>query len=119
MIIKNLTPHKIKIFKKDWTEIEFESNWILRLKEEREEVWEINWITIWTTKYKDWYLEIDWLKSKVKKMKENVIYIVSILWCQWFKERSDFYIVSNTVRDENWRIIWCKSLSQNPYYQEN
>lgn len=117
MILKNLTPHTITIMKEDGTEVQFKSDWILRLEEERTNVWTINWINVLNIEYKKWYIEDkDWKRSLLKKKKDNVIYIVSAVACQWYKHRDDLYIVSDTYRDANWIIVWCKAISKNPYF---
>ena len=50
---------------------------------------------------------------------EGVIYVVSLLTCQAAPDRDDFYIVNETVRDKDGRIVGCRSLSCNPYYNKN
>ena len=48
--------------------------------------------------------------------KEDTIYIVSSMVCQACPDRPDFYIPNETVRDDEGRIIGCRSLSRNPFY---
>ena len=45
---------------------------------------------------------------------EGIIYIVSSIVCFVYKDRSDFYIPNQIVRN-NGMIIGCRSLKQNPY----
>ncbi len=47
--------------------------------------------------------------------REGIYYIVSNLVAQANPDRRDLLIVDDTVRDEQGRIIGCKSLSLNPY----
>ena len=47
--------------------------------------------------------------------KEGTNYIVSSLVCQACPDRQDLLIPNESVRDEQGRIVGCKSLSRNPF----
>lgn len=53
--------------------------------------------------------------TELPKEEEGTMYIVSSLVCQAFPDRPDLYIPNESVRDEQGRIVGCKSLSQNPF----
>lgn len=110
--IKNLTPHDINLLCEDET-LTLRSEGVLRLATSRIKVGEIEYngkkINITKTKFS----KID----DLPKREEGVIYIVSSLICQNYPERDDFYIVDDTVRDSDGRIIGARSISQNPFYR--
>ena len=47
----------------------------------------------------------------------GTIYIVSMITCQANPDRSDLYVVGDTVRDTSGRIIGTRALARNPYYK--
>lgn len=55
----------------------------------------------------------NWVPPK----EEGTIYIVSLLACQAFPDRDDFFVVAETIRDDKGVIIGAKGLSRNPYYK--
>lgn len=111
--IINMTPHKIVIIK-DYEKIKLESAGTIRLKSNTTYIGEL--ITdkgkIPVT-HSILETEVD-----VPERKQGTIYIVSNLVCQAYPKRDDFYIVNETIRDNQGRIVGCKSISQNPYYKK-
>ena len=45
----------------------------------------------------------------------HTIYIVSLLVAQASPGRKDLFIVNETIRDENGRIVGARSIAQNPF----
>ncbi|RLF66767.1 MAG: hypothetical protein DRN30_01515 [Thermoplasmata archaeon] len=113
--IKNLTPHEVTLVGEDGKVIAtFPSEGLLRLSQKTERVGTISVgdgveIPITETTFGG----IEALPPR----EEGTIYIVSALTCQAAPDRDDFYIPNQTVRDENGRIIGCRSLSRNPWFR--
>jgi len=110
--IKNLTPHDVNVVGDNGKVlITFPSEGLIRLSQtslQAGEV-EVNGTKIPLTKTS--FGEAEGLPEE----KEDTIYIVSSLVCQAYPDRRDFYIPDQLVRDEQGRVIGCRSLSQNPF----
>lgn len=108
MIIKNLTPHEIKILVGEKEIVLAASSSPARVEMTREKVGEV---------------ELNGVKIPVNQAKlgkvvnlpeptDNVIYIVSRQVAEACPQRQDLLIVDETVRDEKSRIIGAKSLAR-------
>lgn len=103
--IINLTPHELVIFNSEDKEVmRIPSSGIIRVKEEKIKIGEINSIPI----YKINYTESEGLPEP----QVNTYYFVSIIVAQANPNRSDLLLSSDLVRDESGRILGCKSFAQ-------
>jgi len=96
--IINLTPHTVNVGNDS-----FESAGLIRLEEKHEKYFRKGDISFTRIYYK--------LETNLPPIKENTVYIVSLLVAQSFPERKDFCFPSNIVRDEKGNIIGCETLS--------
>lgn len=103
--IINLTPHELVIFNSEGEQIKrIPSSGVVRVKEENTEIGELFGIPI----YKKEYTESEGLPDPVP----NTYYFVSIIVAQANKNRNDLLLSSDLVRDENGRILGCKSFAK-------
>lgn len=101
----NLTPHAISFLDKDNNLITcVPSAGVARAAQKRVPVSTVNGIVVNRTEYG----EAEGLPDPAK----DTIYIVSVLTAQAAPDRDDLYIVDDTVRDEQGRIIGCRALAQ-------
>ena len=112
--VVNRTPHPINIVNEDGEEITTYSpqDAPIRVPQESKEDGCIKTpeaiIPLSRTKY-------NLTRGDLPQRQEDTIYIVSSLVCQCFPDRDDFYIVNDTVRNNEGHIIGCRSLSRNPF----
>lgn len=110
----NLTPHPVTLINLD-TELTIPSSGIARVEQKTEPV---GTITIG-------HHVVRLTKTVFGKETNGLpdpdgnLYIVSMLVCQANPTRDDLYIVNETVRDEEGRIVGAKSLAQNPFLKLN
>ena len=109
--IINMTPHDINFFDKNGENIiqTIKSSGSVRVDSyrETEEIDRINSIPVNKVKFITGNIE------NLPEIKTNTIYIVSAIVANATKDvRSDFYIVDNTVRDENHRVIGARALAK-------
>ena len=105
MKIVNLTPHKITFFLENGV-LELEaSSQPFRLQEKIEKIGEINSIPITKTTYII-------VSENLPEKKENIIYIVPKIILENYPERDDFYMVNQTIKNENGHIVGCQSLTR-------
>lgn len=110
--IKNFTPHDIHVVGEDGKVIAtFPSEGLIRLSQTTEQIGSVVVEGVEIPLTSTNFGEAQGLPEK----REDTIYIVSSLVCQAYPDRRDFYIPDQLVRDEQGRIIGCKSLSQNPF----
>jgi len=111
--IINLTPHELIVFKDNVFESEeydyemvmtIPSSGVVRVKEENVEIGKINGVPV----YKKKYTESEGLPDPTP----DTYYFVSILVAQANPDRKDLLLSSDLVRDENGRILGCKSFAQ-------
>lgn len=104
MTIMNCTPHAINIMDSEGKEIlTLEPSGICpRCSVERKKVGDINGIPINKSVFGDVY--------DLPSPQPDTIYIVSRMVAEAAR-REDLYIVDDAVRDENGRIIGCRSLA--------
>ena len=116
--IVNLTPHDIKVIKKDGSILEFKSEGSIRVIEEVEVLGEIAGIKVIKKRYsKVSDNEIEKLKEILKD--ENTIVIVSLLAGRYLRtderlteeEKKKIYFLSNTVRDEQGKVIGADAIT--------
>lgn len=104
-MIINLTPHSISFFKGDGSTVEVPtSGTIARLTTQTIQTADIDGIPVTETVYG----EIEGLPAPVK----GNVYIVSSLVAQRVPDRDDVFIPAESVRDDQGRIIGCKSLGR-------
>lgn len=102
MEIVNLTPHEI-IFMGNKTITIPTSGIVARVAVKREQVGTLNGLPI--------YRSVLGQVENLPDPKADTVYIVSAIVAQAVKgKRDDIYIVDDTVRDENGRIIGCRAL---------
>lgn len=105
MNIVNLTPHAINLIGENGKQRTITpSGNLARVAAKTVIVGNIDGIPVTTTEFG----EVEGLPEP----SENTIYVVSSLVAQRTPERTDVYIPSESVRDENGRIIGCKSLGR-------
>jgi len=113
--IVNLTPHEVNLVLGDGKVVTFPSLGVIRLPKRTEVVGKI------ATSIDGREVEIPLSKTSFGKAEglpereEGTIFIVSSLICQACPDRDDFFIVDQTTRDKDGRIVGCRSLSQNPF----
>lgn len=102
----NLTPHSITFYREGGipkTVTVEPCGTIARVSVESKHVSTVDGIPI----MKNVYGEV----TGLPEMKSGYYYIVSSIVAQRVPERSDVFITNDAVRDENGRIIGCKSLA--------
>lgn len=104
MRIINLTPHAINFITADGNVTVEPSGLVARLSTETVITGEINGIPITETKFG----KIEGLPKSC----EDTVFIVSSLVAGRCKNRYDIFIPNESVRDENGRIIGCRSLGR-------
>lgn len=104
MNIINLTPHSIVIFLESGTRTIPASGTVARAKTIREQIDCIDGIPVFRTSFG----EVEGLPEPA----EGTMYIVSSLAAQGAKHRNDLYVTDDPVRDEENRIIGCRSLGK-------
>lgn len=104
--IVNLTPHAITFVNTDGnTSLIIEpSGSLARVSCTTETVGDIDGIPVTETVYG----EVEGLPTPT----EDVIYVVSSLVAQRCKDRNDVFIPNESVRDDNGRIVGCRSLGR-------
>ena len=103
--IINLTPHTITFMDLlNNVLFEVQSSGVARATQKRVPIGTGNGITVKQTEY----VEVEGLPAP----DGETIYIVSVLTAQAARGRNDLYIVDDTVRDEQGRIIGCRALAQ-------
>lgn len=101
--IINLTPHPLIIYKDGKKIEEIPSSGIIRVKEEKNNIGEINNIPV----YKITYTESEGLPSP----KKDTFYFVSVIVAQANLDRNDLLLSSDLIRDDNGRILGCGSFA--------
>jgi len=102
--IINKTPHQITmVFDSGETFIFPKSENPIRLEEKQEEIGKIHSIPIMKKTFK---------KSSLPEKENETFFIVSLIVAQSFPERQDFLIVNDTIRDNQGKIIGCKSFAR-------
>lgn len=102
--IINTTPHSIDIYKGDEVVRTIPPvGWTIRLSESVTEVGEIDGIPETETVYGS---------ADLPEEQHGVIYIVSALVKSAYPSRKDLRVPARAVRDENNRIIGCRSLGR-------
>lgn len=106
MRIVNLTPHSITFVDDAGNAVLTvePSGQVARCSVTREKIGDINGIPVNKSRF-----------GKVENLpepEEGTIYIVSSLTAQAVPDRQDVFIVDDTVRDEQGRIIGCRALAQ-------
>lgn len=104
MKIINLTPHDITIMRPDRNILILASGSLARVSAQTETIGELDGIPVTETVFG----EVEGLPAP----KDGVVYIVSSLVAGRVPERSDVFIPNESIRDENGRIVGCKSLSR-------
>lgn len=110
--IKNLTPHKIVLVLDELMEITPEET-PLRLEAKTELKDYIEYDNKRIPELTTVFGEPNFIPERVP----GRIYVVSLLVCQYFTDRDDFYIVGETVRNSDGQIIGAKGLIRNPYFK--
>lgn len=104
MKIVNLTPHELVIYSEEKEIKRIPSSGIVRVKEENEKIGEINSIPIFKKRYTR--------SEGLPEPEEDTFYFVSLIVAQANPQRDDLLLSSDLVRDENGRILGCKSFAQ-------
>lgn len=104
MNIMNLTPHPVTFISNGNSVTVNPSGIIARVSASTEIIDEINGIPVTTTVFG----EVTDLPTK----ENDTIYIVSSLVAQRVPEREDVFIPNEPIRDEEGKIIGCKSLGR-------
>ena len=105
MKIVNLTPHCITILRAEKDPLVLDPSGIVpRAEQHRERVGSVDGIPVSRVSYGD--------PIGLPAPQADTIYIVSALTAKAAKGRNDLYIVDDSVRDENGRIIGCRALAQ-------
>lgn len=103
--IINLTPHTITFILPNGEKMEIPaSGQLARVSVRTETVGEIDGIPVTTSVFGN----VEGLPAP----KDGVIYVVSSLVAGRVLERSDVFIPNESIRDENGRIIGCRSLGR-------
>ena len=106
MKIINLTPHEVVLYKTDGSILKLpKAETPLRLEQTTSQLKIIDGVSFTITKY-------GLNNQTLPKVEEGTIYIVSKIFLKAFPSRLDFYMVNETVKDENGHIIGCKSLTR-------
>lgn len=110
MKVRNLTPHSINILN-DNNEVIVTiepSGIIARAAQTKELVEELNVNGMTIPVYESTFGKVE----NLPESEEDTIFVVSALTAQACKGRPDVYITDNPVRDEQGRIIGCRSLGK-------
>ena len=101
----NLTPHAINFLNENNNLVAYiPSSGIARAAQKRVSIGTVNGITVNKTEY-----------GAVEGLPDpeyGTIYIVSVLTAQAAPDRNALYILDDTVRDDQGRIIGCRALAQ-------
>lgn len=103
--IKNLTPHNIVVVLDD--DIRYvitPSGTVARCSQKTESIGEINGVPLTRTVFGD--------VINLPAPKEDTIYLVSTLVAQACPNRNDLFIPNEIVRDENGKVVGCKSFGR-------
>lgn len=103
MKIINATPHDIVIVGEKENRVIKSIGLTIRLQSETVQTGNIDGIPLTKTVYGGTLLPLQI---------DGTVYIVSKMVAEAYPQRKDFYIVNETVHDENGKIIGCRSLSQ-------
>ncbi len=106
MSIVNLTPHAINFVSAEGTQILTvePSGTIARVSSRTVTIGEVAGIPVTATEYG----EVENLPAP----EDGVVYVVSSLVAQRCKDRADVFIPNESVRDEQGRIVGCRSLGR-------
>lgn len=106
MNIVNLTPHAINFVQEDCTPLATinPSGTVARVTTKTVTKGDINGIPVTATEFGE--------VENLPEPTQDTIYIVSSLVAQRCKARNDVFIPNESVRDENGRIVGCKSLGR-------
>ncbi len=106
--IINLTPHAINLYIGDELIATFDSSNSLRLEEEKfyDDTQQLI-IGEWTVPIINKSFKLS--KEALPEKKDNTYYIVSLPVLQAYPDRKDFIAPNDLVRDEEGKIIGCKS----------
>lgn len=106
MQIINLTPHAIDIYLEDADNIRiYPDGTVARLETSTEVIGEVDGIPITQTSFGP-------ITGLPEIKTTDTIYIVSSLIAQACQNRSDVYFPNEIIRDDQGRIIGCKSLGR-------
>lgn len=104
----NLTPHPVIILLDKGEINNYESQGSLRLSTSTIKIDNLDDRTpISITKFGD--------LVDAPQVNNDTMYIVSSIICNANRDRADFFIPDQIVRNENGKIIGCRSLTQNPF----
>lgn len=108
--IVNLTPHTIHLINNENEVVaSFEPSGIIaRAAQTKTKVDDINLGDINVDVFASTFGEVE----NLPPMEDGTIYIVSTLTAQACKDRPDVYVTDNPVRDDQGRIIGCRSLGK-------
>ncbi len=107
--IKNFTPHEVVLMGENGKVlITFPAEGLIRLSEKRERLETLFLENVKISVFKKVYGGTEELPPKRK----GTYYIVSLPVAQAFPERTDFLIPDELVRDENGKIIGCRSFAR-------
>ena len=104
-MIINLTWHSIKVKLISWWYKIIEPSGSIRLWYSTLDLEPIDWVRITKTVYSSWV--------SLPEKKDWVIYVVSKIVCEQYRDRDDIYIVNE--KSGSWSKIKADSLSPNPY----
>ena len=106
MKIVNLTPHAINFVHEDCTPLATinPSGTVARVTTKTVTKGDVNGIPVTATEFGE--------VENLPEPTQDTIYIVSSLVAQRCKDRNDVFIPNESVRDENGRIVGCKSLGK-------
>lgn len=110
MTIRNLTPHAINIIGENNEVLAtFEPSGIIaRAAQTKELVEELNITGMTIPVYESTFGKVE----NLPEPEEDTIFVVSALTAQACKDRHDVYVTDNPVRDDQGRIIGCRSLGK-------
>ena len=104
----NLTPHPVIILLDNGEINNYESQGSLRLSTSTIKTDVLNDGTpISITKFGD--------LVDIPQINEDTMYIVSSIICNANRDRADFFMPDQIVRNETGKILGCRSLTQNPF----
>ncbi len=107
MTVRNFTPHDITVILEDGTTQVFPSVGVIRARSTSEPVGMVGDIPVFRTTYG--------APEGLPEEEEGAVLIVSSLAAQAIKAadpaRHDYYVVSDTVRDEAGRIVGCRGFA--------
>ena len=99
----NMTIHQVNLFDENGKTIQiFESEGNIRLVEKRVLIEKIDGISIFQKEYS---------RGSIPTRKNGKIFIVSSIVALAFKDREDFIVPDELIRDEKGRIKGCKSFA--------